>query len=67
MALMKYLGPFDEVRVSVAGQEVGVVAKGDFISVPDELEGQSEWQEEHWELVKKPKPTEASPSGTNTK
>lgn len=64
MALLKYLGPFDEVRVSVAGQEVGTVAKGMKISVPDELAGQSEWQEESWELMSEDKP---SPSGTNSK
>jgi hypothetical protein len=66
MALLKYLGPFDEVRVSVAGQEVGIVAKGDKLSVPDELAGQSEWQPESWELMSETKPT-ASASGTNTK
>lgn len=68
MALLKYLGPFDEVRVSVAGQEIGIVAKGQQISVPDEFEGQSEWQTENWKLVQAPgTKDESSPSGTNTK
>ena len=64
MALLKYLGPYEEVRVSVAGQEVGIVAKGQKLSVPDELAGQSEWQPDSWELVSEAK---ASPSGTDTK
>jgi len=55
VALYKYLGPYAEVRVSVAGTEVGTVAKDESISVPDELADLSEWPEEHWLRADTPK------------
>lgn len=48
MALMRYVGPYPEVRVVVAGTEVGNVENGGSIVVPDELASQAEWSE-HWE------------------
>lgn len=52
MALMRYIGPYDEVRVSVAGIEFGPVEKDGSIAVPDELAQQVVWNE-HWEDASK--------------
>lgn len=53
MALMRYIGPHPEVRVVVAGNEIGVVENGGSIVVPDELAGLTAWSEDHWEDVSK--------------
>lgn len=59
MALMRYVGPYPEVRVLVAGNEIGTVEKDGSIVVPDELADQVSWSE-HWEAVKgKSKETKA--------
>lgn len=48
MALMRYVGPYPEVSVRVAGHDIGNVENGGSIVVPDELASQVEWSE-HWE------------------
>jgi hypothetical protein len=49
MALFKYIGPEAEVRLSVAGHEIGNCERGGSIVVPDELAELVVFPEEHWE------------------
>jgi hypothetical protein len=46
--LKRYIGPNDEVRVVVAGTEIGVVKKGDAIAISEELAKSVEWSEDLW-------------------
>ena len=47
MALFMYDGPYTEVDLKVAGNEIGSVKKGESIVVPDELAALVEWQD-YW-------------------
>lgn len=49
--LMRYVGPLEEARISVAGNDFGTIKRGEAIVVPDELANSVEWSE-HWENVK---------------
>jgi hypothetical protein len=49
MALKRYIGPEDEVRLVVAGNEIGVVSQGGSIVVPDDVAESVGWAEEFWE------------------
>lgn len=49
MALMRYIGPHDEVKVLVAGNEIGNVVQGGAIVVPDDLAASVAWSDELWE------------------
>lgn len=48
MALKRYIGPYESVRLMVAGHEIGIVEKGGSIVVPDELAELTEWQSDCW-------------------
>jgi len=48
MALKRYIGPLESVRLQVAGHEIGIVKQGDSIVVPDELAELTEWQADYW-------------------
>ena len=48
MALKRYIGPLESVRLQVAGHEIGIVKQGDSIVVPDELAELTEWQADLW-------------------
>jgi len=48
MALKRYIGPLESVRLCVAGYEIGTVEQGGSIFVPDELAKLTEWQADHW-------------------
>ena len=47
--LKRYIGPADEVTVSINGQDFGIVHKGESIPVPDELANSVMWPEELWD------------------
>lgn len=47
--LKRYVGPHDEVRVVVAGTELGFVKQGESIAVPDEVAASTEWPSELWQ------------------
>ena len=47
--LKRYVGPYDEVQVYVAGNELGVVKKGEAIAVPDDVATLAEWPADHWQ------------------
>jgi hypothetical protein len=49
--LKRYVGPLDEVFVSIAGNEFGIVKNGESLVVPNELAESVGWSE-HWEDVK---------------
>lgn len=51
MALMRYVGPLEEARISIAGNDFGTVKPGEALAVPDELAESVGWSE-HWESVK---------------
>ena len=46
--LKRYIGPDDEVRVVVAGTEIGFVKRGEAIAVSDEMAASVVWPEELW-------------------
>ena len=47
--LKRYIGPADEVTVSINGQDFGIVHKGDSIPVPDELANSVAWSDVLWD------------------
>jgi hypothetical protein len=49
MALKKYVGPQEAVKLTVAGVEFGVVEKGGSVAVPDELANSVGWSADLWE------------------
>lgn len=49
--LKRYVGPYPEVSVSVAGNDFGTVKNGEALVIPDELAESVGWSE-HWEDVK---------------
>ena len=55
MALFTYDGPYQEVDLKVAGNEVGSVKKGESIVVPDDLAALVEWQD-YWTRADETKP-----------
>ena len=55
MALFTYDGPYPEVDLKVAGNEIGSVKKGESIVVPDDLAKQVEWQD-YWIRADESKP-----------
>jgi hypothetical protein len=48
MALKRYIGPYESVRLMVAGEEIGIVNKGDSVVIPDEIADSVEWSDELW-------------------
>jgi hypothetical protein len=46
--LKRYIGPDDEVRVVVAGTEIGVVKKGEAIAISDDVANTVVWPDELW-------------------
>ena len=50
--LKQYIGPHDEVKVVIAGNEIGIVKQGESISVPDELAESVGWAETLWQDFK---------------
>ena len=46
--LKRYIGPFDEVSVTVAGTEIGIVKRDEAIAIPDDLANSFEWAPELW-------------------
>lgn len=50
--LKRYIGPIDEVSVTIAGQDYGVVKSGDAIPIPDDVADSVSWPESNWEDVK---------------
>lgn len=47
--LKRYVGPDDEVRVVVAGTEIGNVRQGESIAVPDEIAELTVWPDTLWQ------------------
>jgi hypothetical protein len=50
--LKRYIGPIDEVTVTIAGQDYGMVKSGDAIPIPDDVADSVSWPESNWEDVK---------------
>lgn len=46
--LKRYIGPDEEVKLVVAGYEIGVVKKDEAIVIPDELAELVVWPEKLW-------------------
>lgn len=59
--LKRYIGPADEVTVSINGQDYGIVHNGESIPVPDELANSVSWPENLWD------DGETTPAKTSTK
>lgn len=53
MPLMRYVGPLDEAMVVIAGENYGIIKKGESLAVPDKVADGASWSE-HWEMVGKP-------------
>lgn len=53
--LKRYIGPYDQVSVAVAGNDFGTVKNGEALVVPDVLAESVEWAPENWEDVKSTK------------
>ena len=49
MALKRYIGPWPEVDVRIAGIDYGRIEKGASVAVPDDLAEGIYWQPELWE------------------
>lgn len=47
--LKQYIGPYDEVRVVVAGIEVGRVKQGESLAIPDEVADSVTWPDTLWQ------------------
>lgn len=47
--LKRYIGPFEEVQVYVAGNDLGTVKKDEAIAVPDEIAALTEWPADNWQ------------------
>lgn len=49
--LKVYIGPDAEVRVVVAGTEIGIVKNGESIVVPDDIAATTVWPDALWQDV----------------
>lgn len=50
--LKRYIGPIDEVTVTIAGTDYGKVKSGEAIPIPDDVVDSVAWPESNWEDVK---------------
>lgn len=65
MALYKYTGPYDEVEVRIAGNDVGVVKKGESIVISDDLEvSNADLVKQESKPKEDPKPAPITSEGT---
>ena len=64
--LKRYVGPDDEVKVVVAGTEIGNVKRGEAIAVPDDIAGLTVWPDTLWQDGAEDKKTASKKTATPT-